>query len=74
MTETAEPAHVFYVQLGCGDGQYIAADYMAVSTHTGIIQLLNDDSMQPVAVIVPHPGLSVIRVDSMITQEGLKET
>ena len=80
MTDTPshETAHVFRID-GCGDEpRYIAADRMVIDV-SGAVRLLNDDGAGPagmvtlVARILPHPGQSVIRVDSLITTEGLSQ-
>jgi hypothetical protein len=70
---THEPAHIFRVRLGCGDEEYVSADTLMVAAQTGIIQLRNDDSLQPVAVFIPLPGLSVVRVDTLVGHDNLTE-
>lgn len=72
-----EPEHVFRVE-SCADGpEYIAADYM-VANETGIIRLLVREPGkvlgEPVAIIYPHPGLTVARVRNLITPEGLTQS
>lgn len=73
MDQTQERGHTFRVQMGCGDEEFIDADYMAVSGH-GIVQLLNEGSSQPVAMIFAHPGMSVVRLDALLNHEELNRS
>lgn len=73
-----EPEHVFRVE-SCADGpEYIAADYMVVAHKSGIIHLLvrvpGEVLGETVAIIYPHPGLTVARVRNLITPEGLTQS
>lgn len=75
MTDSQEPEYMFRVRLGCGHAEYIAADYMAVSMD-GVIRLdikIAEHNSATVAVIFPSEGLSVVRVDTLITMEGLTQ-
>lgn len=69
----SEGAHTFRVQVHCEEPYYITADYLAVS-QVGIIQFGVEESMQPVGVVVPVPGTTIYRVDTLINQEGMKAT
>lgn len=68
-----EGQHTFRVQVHCEEPYYVTADYLAVS-QVGIIQFGMDGSMQPVGAVVPVPGTTIHRVDTLINQEGMKAT
>jgi hypothetical protein len=70
-----EAQHVFRVRHGCGDEQFVTADYVEIHP-TGLVQLRVRSGIvhDMVAVFFPTPGLEVTRVDMLFTKEGLKET
>lgn len=71
--EKREPEHLFRVQYGCSHGEYIAADFMTV-TMDGVTQLhirTGEHGLEVAAVILPSAGLSVVRVDTLINEEGM---
>lgn len=78
MTDQQEPEHVFRVE-SCGETiRFIAADCMVVDKE-GVVRLLLNrqgeevlDSL--VAVIYPHTGLIVTRVDCLLATEGLAQS
>lgn len=72
MTDSPQPDHLFRVQIGCGDTEYIAADYMDVGPENGIVTFYTGLRGQPIAAFFPHPGLSVVRVDALTTTFNLE--
>ena len=75
MEDKHEPEHVFRVELDPTDIRFIAADCMTIDDH-GVVKLFVTGEIisDQVAAFYPMAGLSVTRVDTMITHEGLKET
>lgn len=75
MDDDSEPKHVFRVEQHGEEPRFICADDMQVR-ESGIIAFHTQGPVirEMVAAIFPSPCLSVVRVDAMITQEGLKGT
>lgn len=70
MTDNRETGQqTFRVQLG-QHVEYIAADYMINDPESGMVQLCDNGSDWPVAVIALHPAMSVVRVSNLITKES----
>lgn len=73
-SETREPAHVFRVET-CDRVQHIAADVMYKdSDGTVMLHLAKREgemSSPLVAVFHPHPGLTVVRADTLLITENL---
>lgn len=72
MTADHKPEHTFRVELDPTDIRFVEADHMTVNDH-GVVQLyiMGEIISEPVAAFFPMAGLSVVRVDTMITKEGL---
>ena len=68
-----EAQHLFRVQHGCGNEEFISANYMAVDPASGILQFWNTDSLRAVAAFLPLPGLSVVRVDALVNHDNVME-
>lgn len=73
---TNGPAYLFRIDI-CGQPPLIiAADFMDYDHEDGVTRLYigaqdGDTMTTPVAHFFPHPSLRVVRIDCLLTMEGL---